>query len=90
MRCLTRVARACEEAGQPERGADCLQRLIDADPLYELPYRQLMLALQRAGDLTEARSTYERLRAALSAKLKTMPSAETQEVYASLGAKAPR
>jgi ATP/maltotriose-dependent transcriptional regulator MalT len=87
LRCLARVARAFEEAGQPAAGADSYQRLIDADPLYEAPYRNLMLACQRSGDLAEARATYERLRAILANRLKVMPSAETQAVYADLDAK---
>jgi len=87
LRGLTRVARACEEAGRPAVGADCYQRLIDADPLYEAPYRYLMLCYQRAGDLPEARAAYERLRTILSTKLKVMPSAESQAVYADLQGK---
>jgi DNA-binding SARP family transcriptional activator len=87
LRCLTRVARAWEEAGQAEAAADCYQRFIDADPLYELPYRNLMLSCQRLGDLAEARATYERLRMVLSTKLKAMPSAEAQAIYARLALK---
>jgi DNA-binding SARP family transcriptional activator len=47
-----------------------------------------MLGYQRAGDPAEARAVYERLRATLAAKAKTMPSAETQAVYAGLAQKA--
>jgi DNA-binding SARP family transcriptional activator len=67
-----------------EAAADCYLRLIDVDPLFEVPYRNLMLCYQRRGDRAEAVSTYERLRTALSARLKVMPSAESQAVYASL------
>ena len=84
LRCLTRVARTWEEAGKGEAAADCYLRLIDADPLFEAPYRNLMLSYQRCGEPGEARATYERLRTLLGAKLKVMPSAETQAVYASL------
>jgi DNA-binding SARP family transcriptional activator len=84
LRCLTRVARTWEEAGQPEAAADSYLRFIDADPLYEAPYRNLMLSYQRCGSLVEARATYERLRTLLGVKLKVMPSAETQAVYAGL------
>jgi DNA-binding SARP family transcriptional activator len=90
LRCLARVARAWEEAGQPEAAADCYLRFIDADPLYEAPYRNLMLIYQRSGELPEARATYERLRTMLSAKLKIMPSAESQAVYAGLALPAQR
>lgn len=60
------------------------QKLIDADPLFEAPYRQLMLLHQRAGEAAEARAVYERLRTLLATRLKMMPSAETQSVFASL------
>jgi len=89
LRCLARAARACEEAGEPAAGLEGYQRLIDVDPLYEAPYRNLMLACQRAGDLAEARTVYERLRSVLATKMKVMPSAETQAVYASVSSKAP-
>ena len=89
LRCLARVARACEEAGRAEAAADCFQRFIDADPLYEAPYRNLMLSHQRSGNLAEARATYERLRSVLSVRLKVMPAAETQAVYAGLAGRAP-
>ncbi len=84
LRCLTRAARRWEEAGMPEAAIDCYLRCIDADDLCEPFYRNLMLCYQRRGDFVEALSTYERLRAALSARLKVMPSPETQAVYAAL------
>jgi DNA-binding SARP family transcriptional activator len=43
-----------------------------------------MLCYQRRGEHAEALSTYERLRTLLSARLKVMPSPETQAVYANL------
>ncbi len=90
LRCLARVARRWEEAGQPALAADCYLRCIDADHLFEAPYRNLMLCYQRAGDAIEARATYERLRTIFSAKLKVMPSSETQAVLAGLDAPATR
>ena len=84
LRCLTRVARRHEEAGEGEAALDCYLRLIEADPVFEAPYRNLMLCYQRAGETHEARAAYERLRAVLSARLKTAPSPETQAVYAAL------
>ncbi|TAN55897.1 MAG: hypothetical protein EPN19_02015 [Betaproteobacteria bacterium] len=90
LRCLARVARRWEEAGQPALAAECYLRCIDADHLFEAPYRNLMLCYQRAGDAIEARATYERLRTIFSAKLKVMPSPETQAVLAGLDAPATR
>ncbi|TAK52062.1 MAG: hypothetical protein EPO27_01855 [Betaproteobacteria bacterium] len=90
LRCLARLARRWEEAGQAAPAADCYLRCIDADHLFEAPYRNLMLCYQRAGDAIEARATYERLRTIFSAKLKVMPSPETQAVLAGLDAPATR
>jgi two-component SAPR family response regulator len=89
-RCLARVARRWEEAKQSESAADCYLRFIEADNLFEAPYRNLMLCYQRSGDLVEARATYERLRTILAARLKAVPSQETQAVFAGLGAPASR
>jgi ATP/maltotriose-dependent transcriptional regulator MalT/DNA-binding SARP family transcriptional activator len=84
LRCLTRVARWWEDNGMPDAAVDCYLRCIDADALCEPFYRNLMLCYQRRGDRAEALATYERLRTALSTRLKVMPSQETQAVYASL------
>ena len=85
LRSVSKVSRQREEAGEGDAAADCYQQLIEADDLFEAPYRYLMQCLHRRGDASEARSAYERLRTVLSTKLKMMPSAETQAVYASLG-----
>ncbi len=87
-RLLARLARSWEEAGTPLAAAECYQRCIDADTLCEPLYRQLMLCHQRNGEPLEALATYERLRAALSMRMSTMPSPETQALYASLKASA--
>jgi len=86
LRSLSRVSRQREDAGDGDAAAEFYQQLIEADDLFEAPYRYLMQCLQRRGEASEARSAYERLRTVLSTKLKMMPSAETQAVYASLGA----
>jgi two-component SAPR family response regulator len=87
VRCLARLARHWEDAGASDAAVDCYLRCIDADELCEAFYRNLMLAHQRRGEHLEALSAYERLRAVLSARLKVMPSAETQAVYAGLVAR---
>ena len=89
LRCLARIARRWEDAGQSEAAADCYLRCIEADPLFEAPYRNLMLCYQRGGDAIEARATYERLRTLLSARLQAAPSPETQAVLAGLKSAAP-
>jgi ATP/maltotriose-dependent transcriptional regulator MalT/DNA-binding SARP family transcriptional activator len=85
LRSLSRLARQREETGEGSAAAECYLQLIEADDLFEAPYRYLMQCLQRCGEASEARSAYERLRTVLATKLKVMPSAETQAVYASLG-----
>jgi LuxR family maltose regulon positive regulatory protein len=84
LRCLTRAARAREETGRAEAAADWYSRCIDADPLFEAAYRNLMLLLHRRGESGEARAVYERLRTVLSTRLKMMPSQETQAVFTAL------
>ena len=86
LRCLVRVARVWEDTGRGDAAVDGYLRCVEADPLFEAPYRNLMLCYQRAGDTAEARATYERLRAILSTRMKTLPSQETQAVFAALAA----
>jgi ATP/maltotriose-dependent transcriptional regulator MalT/DNA-binding SARP family transcriptional activator len=86
LRQWTGAARVWEMQGHPDIAADAWQRLIDADPLFEAAYRQLMLCHQRRGDTFAAREVYERLRTTLSTRLRVMPSAPTQELYATLDA----
>jgi ATP/maltotriose-dependent transcriptional regulator MalT/DNA-binding SARP family transcriptional activator len=86
LRCLVRVARVWEETGRGDAAVDGYLRCVEADPLFEAPYRNLMLCYQRAGDAAEARATYERLRAILSTRMKTLPTQETQAVFAGLAA----
>ena len=93
LRALTRAARCCEQAGLGEAAIDWYLRFIEAEPLYEAPYRNLMLCYQRSGDPAEGRALFERLQTLLAARLKSAPSAETRAVYAALessGVAAPR
>ena len=85
---LTKVARRWEETGHAEAAADCYRRCIDADELCEAFYRNLILCYQRHGNTGEAISAYELLRTVLAARLKCMPSPETQAIYAGLRAAA--
>jgi ATP/maltotriose-dependent transcriptional regulator MalT/DNA-binding SARP family transcriptional activator len=86
LRFLAHVSRGWEDAGSPAHAADGYLRCIDVDELCEPLYRQLMLCFERAGAPREAIATYERLRSVLSTRMKTMPSPETQALYASLRA----
>jgi DNA-binding SARP family transcriptional activator len=84
LRFLARLARGWEEAGSPETAADGYLRCIEIDELCEPLYRQLMLCCQRTSRPGEAIAAYERLRAVLSTRMRTMPTPETQALYASL------
>jgi len=84
LRFLARVTRGWEEAGAPQAAVECLLRFVEADELFEPLYRQLMLCYQRSGQPIEAVAVYERLRTILSARQKSMPSPETQALYARL------
>jgi len=84
LRFVARLARGWEEAGSPMSAAEVYLRCIDVDELCEPFYRQLMLCYQRSGEPGEAIATYERLRTAFAMRMKTMPAAETQALYASL------
>jgi DNA-binding SARP family transcriptional activator len=84
LRFLARLARAWEDAGSPGAVADGYLRCIAVDELSEPLYRQLMLCFQRGGKPGDAIATYERLRAVLATRMRSMPSSETQALYASL------
>ena len=84
LRLLVRIVRGWEEAGAPRTAVEYLLRFVESDELYEPLHRQLMLCYQRSGAPVEAVGAYERLRTLLAARLKSMPSAETQALYASL------
>ncbi len=84
LRVLARSAKRMESAGLSDAAIDCYLRCIDADDLCEAFYRNLMMCHQRRGEIVESLSVYERLRTVLAARLKSLPSPETQAVYAAL------
>jgi DNA-binding SARP family transcriptional activator len=84
LRFLARLARGWEEAGSPGAAADGYLRCIEVDALCEPLYRQLMLCFERSGKPGDAIATYERLRTVLATRMRTMPSPESQALYASL------
>ena len=84
LRTLTRAARQWDDAGHGDAAVDCWLRCIDADELCEAFYRNLMVCQQRQGDAAEARATYARLQAVLAARLRSVPSPDTQALYAAL------
>jgi DNA-binding SARP family transcriptional activator len=60
---------------------DAWARCIQADELHEPFHRELMMALQRRGEVSRAAAAYQHLRALLAARLHLEPAPETQAVY---------
>lgn len=85
LRLLARAARCFEQAGDPDAATDAYLRFVEVDEVHEGFYRPLLQGLQRRGEVAEAKAVYERLRAVLATHAKSMPSAEVQAIYASLG-----
>jgi len=83
IRAMTHVGRFWEQGGQHERALACYERCLEADPLAEGLYRNLIVcygAMQRRAEAIEA---FNRCRKALSS-LKVEPSAETRALYEAL------
>jgi DNA-binding SARP family transcriptional activator/tetratricopeptide (TPR) repeat protein len=73
------------------RGAAAIaRRVIEIDPYREEAHRVLLRALAATGDLAGAAAHYKRLTTILEGELGVEPSAETKQLYASLGRQAPR
>ncbi|HET9763692.1 MAG TPA: BTAD domain-containing putative transcriptional regulator [Casimicrobiaceae bacterium] len=89
LRFLSRVAEGWERTAAVRTAADCYLRFAEVDDTCEPLYRQAMLCLQRAGAPEDAAAVYERLRTVLASRLRSMPSPETQSLYAGLRAGRP-
>jgi LuxR family maltose regulon positive regulatory protein len=84
VRSMGEISRYWQNAGQPERAADLLERALEADGLAESLYRYLMLCHAQAHHRADAIETYHRCRKAFAAILKVEPSAETTAIYQKL------
>lgn len=73
-----------ESIGQWNRAADLYERGLQADPLAEALYRQLMQCHERQGRRAEAIEVFNRCRRLLEAELEVEPSEETRDLYARL------
>jgi DNA-binding SARP family transcriptional activator len=67
--------------GENREAADVFRRITRSDELHEEAHRQLMLALTRAGDRSEAIRQYERLSRLLQTDLEAEPERETKALY---------
>ncbi len=78
LRALQRLIRHATAAGRVDDAIHWLHRLLVLEPLQESAQRQLMLALARRGQLTEALAQYEDYRRVLAADLDVEPMPETE------------
>jgi DNA-binding SARP family transcriptional activator len=83
MRVMTDIGRYWEEAGEFDGALACHERCLEADPLAEGFYRNLIVCYQRMERRAEAIEAYNRCRKALSA-LHVEPSAETRALLEKL------
>jgi len=84
IRAAESVARELESSARYEEAVGLYTRGIETDELVEGFYRGLMRSYQKLGRGAEAASVYRRLRHTLSITLGTVPSAETQRLFAEL------
>jgi DNA-binding SARP family transcriptional activator/tetratricopeptide (TPR) repeat protein len=77
-------ARACIDAGHPDRAVARMRPLVAEHPTRETAWYHLMLALAGAGDRAAALSTYREARQALVTELGIEPGAELRELHARL------
>ena len=78
---LTRTARYHEQAGSFKKAVACLKQAIEADPLLEEAYRELMNLYAAQGLHNEALRVYESCKKALNADLDALPDPITVALY---------
>jgi DNA-binding SARP family transcriptional activator len=83
IRAMTHIGRFWEQGGQHERALACYERCLEADPLAEGLYRNLIVCYQAMKRRAEAIEAFNRCRKAL-ASLRVEPSAETRALYEAL------
>jgi DNA-binding SARP family transcriptional activator/predicted ATPase len=84
LRLLTKIARHCTDSEQIEATTSYYERVIDADPLCEGFYRNLMTLYDTLGRRPEALDVYNRCRTILTSTLRVTPSSETVALYEKL------
>ncbi len=77
---IQHLGRVLEEAGDWDEAIRFYYRGIEIDPLVELPYRQLMLALEHVERFAEAITIYERCALAFDSELDLAPSEEIRAI----------
>ena len=88
-RLLAKIVRHAKEPGHVEAAGSFFERAIDADPLCEGFYRNLMMLYASSDRRAEALDVYHRCHTVLTSTLKTPPSAETIALYERLSHEQP-
>jgi len=78
---LCRMAALYEKQGASTKAIAAHKKVIQADPLWEESYRNLMILYSNKGLLNEALRTYEACQKALEAGIKTKPDYTTTALY---------
>lgn len=84
LRQVTQVGRRLQEAGRQEEALVAYEKGIEAEPLAEELYREIMNCHLRAGRKAEGMVAYRRLRQTLSVVLGIAPTAESEALYQKL------
>ncbi|MBF0411584.1 MAG: hypothetical protein HQK70_02595 [Desulfamplus sp.] len=78
---LMTMARIYEEQEQPFQAVEYLKKAIQADPLHEEAYQNLMIVYADAGMIKAASALYERWRQTAISELGVEPDPETRNIY---------
>lgn len=78
---LMTLARVYEEQEQPFQSVEYLKKAIQADPLYEEAYQNLMIVYADAGMITAATTLYEKWLVIARSELGVEPDPETRNIY---------
>jgi ATP/maltotriose-dependent transcriptional regulator MalT/DNA-binding SARP family transcriptional activator len=81
LRSVKKLGTCWMEGGQLEKALECYQRGLEVDRLAEEFYQGLMACYHQLGRQTEAISTYNRCKRALSTSLGIEPSSQTEAIY---------
>ena len=84
LRLLTKIAKHCTDPAQIDAATSYYERAIDADPLCEGFYRNLMTLYGTLNRRPEALDVYNRCRTILTSTLRVTPSSETVALYEKL------
>ncbi len=82
--CLEALCQHYKSQNQPERMLECVQKLLDSDPLQEEMVREMMRLQAACGNRVAAMQTYHHFVALWQKQLGVLPMAATTAVYESI------